>query len=207
MPSSSRARPNRVGIVALEDAVAVAIEAERHAVSGDHGVQGAHIAEGVFGFELEVSGEDLAGGVVLKTDEGELGAAAFEPVVAAGVGEHHHAEAGTAQAAGAVLARAALLRGSQLGSAQDAAHGLTTDAELLLGVQFFKEMRIVEAPILAARQLQDGLSQGSGQSPGHGSSAIAVAYPIDAVGTIAPLEPLHPAAHSTAADEQLRLRS
>ena len=55
-----------VGIVALEDAVAVAVEAERHAVSGDHGVRCAHIAESVFGFELKMSGEDLAGGVILK---------------------------------------------------------------------------------------------------------------------------------------------
>jgi hypothetical protein len=107
-----------VGIVALEDAVAVAIKAEGHAVSHDHGVRRTHIAEGVFGFKLEVSGEDLAGGVVLKTDESEFGAAAFEPVMAAGVGEHHHAEARTAQAAGAILTGAALLRGSQLSGAQ-----------------------------------------------------------------------------------------
>ena len=111
-----------VGIVALKDAVAVAVEAEGHAVGGDHGVQSAEIAESVFRFELEVGGEDLAGGVILKADEGEFGAAAFEPIMAAGVGEHHHAEAGTAQAAGAILARAALLRRSQLGAAQDATH-------------------------------------------------------------------------------------
>ena len=49
-----------VGIVALEDAMAVAVEAERDAVSDNHGVQGAEIAEGIFGFELEVSGEDLS---------------------------------------------------------------------------------------------------------------------------------------------------
>ena len=41
-------------------------------MGGDHGVQSAKIAEGIFGFELEVSGQDLAGGVVLKADEGEL---------------------------------------------------------------------------------------------------------------------------------------
>src|SRR5271167_2616399 len=134
-----------VGIVALEDAVAVAVEAERHAVRGDHGVQSAQIAEGVFGFELKMSGEDLAGGVVLKADEGEFGAAAFEPIMAAGVGEHHHAEAGTAQAASAVLARAALLRGSDFGTAQDAAHALAAERQMLFAVEFLAEMRIVEA--------------------------------------------------------------
>src|ERR1035437_5007063 len=76
-----------VGIVALEDAVAVVVEAEGDAMRGDHGLQGAKIAERIFGFELEVSGQDLTGGVILKADERELGAAAFEPVVPAGIGE------------------------------------------------------------------------------------------------------------------------
>ena len=180
-----------VGIVALENAVTIAVQAERHAVSADHGVQGAQIAEGVFRFELKMGREDLAGGVILKADEGELGAAAFEPIMTAGVGEHHHAEARTAQAAGAVLARAALLRGSQLGRAQNAAHGLATDLEILLRVQFFAEMRIVEAGILGACQCENGAPQASGQSPGHGPSAIAMMHPSDRVGAIAALEPLH----------------
>ena len=125
-----------MGIVALEDAVAVAVEAERDAMGGDQGVQGAEIAEGIFGFELEVSGQDLAGGVVLKADEGELGAAAFEPVMAAGIGERHHAEAWTGRPAGAVLARPALLRRRQFGGAQEAAHGFAADREVLLGRSF-----------------------------------------------------------------------
>src|ERR1019366_9287554 len=66
-----------VGIVALEDAAAVAVEAKRDAMRGDHGAESAEIAERIFGFELEVSGQDLAGGVILKGDESELGAAAF----------------------------------------------------------------------------------------------------------------------------------
>src|SRR5208283_3957034 len=89
-----------VGIVALEDGVTVAIEAERDAMGGDHGVEGAEITDGIFGFELEVRGEDLAGGVVLKAEEGERGAAAFEPVVAAGIGERHHAETRAGRASG-----------------------------------------------------------------------------------------------------------
>jgi hypothetical protein len=48
-----------VGIVALKDGVAVAVEAERNAVRDDHGVQSAEIAERIFGFELELSGENL----------------------------------------------------------------------------------------------------------------------------------------------------
>jgi hypothetical protein len=154
-------------------------------------VHSAEITESVFRFKLKVSGEDLAGGVVLKADQGELGAAAFQPIMAAGVGEHHHAEAGTAQAAGAVAARTALLRRSQLGRTQDATHGLTTDLEFLFRVQFFAEMRIIEALILAARQLEDGPAQASGQSPGHGPSAIAMVHPSHRFGAVTPLEPLH----------------
>jgi hypothetical protein len=78
-------------------------------------VQGAKIADGIFGFELKVSGEDLAGGVVLKADESERGTAAFEPVMTASVGERHHAETRTGRASGTILPQPALLRGSQFG--------------------------------------------------------------------------------------------
>ncbi|HKV81594.1 MAG TPA: hypothetical protein VJP02_25835 [Candidatus Sulfotelmatobacter sp.] len=44
-----------LGIVALEDAMAIAVETERDAVSGDHGAQSEEIPGSVFGFELEVS--------------------------------------------------------------------------------------------------------------------------------------------------------
>ena len=106
-----------VGVVALKDGVAIVVEAEGNAVGGDHGVQSAQIADSIFRFELEVSGEDLAGGVVLKTDEGEGGATALEPIVAASIGEDHHAETRTGRASGAILAGPAFLRRGQLGSA------------------------------------------------------------------------------------------
>jgi hypothetical protein len=106
-----------MGIVALEDGVAIVVEAEGSAVGSDHGVESAQIADGIFRFELEVSGQDLAGGVVLKTDESERGFTALEPIVAAGIGEDHHAETRTGRAAGAILAGPAFLRRGQLGSA------------------------------------------------------------------------------------------
>jgi hypothetical protein len=129
----------------LKDGVAVAIEAERNTVRDDHGVHSAEIAESIFGFELEGSGQDLAGGVVLKADQGKGGAAAFEPVMAAGVGERHHAETRTGRASGTILPRPALLRGSQFRCPQDAAHGLAADGEIFLVAEFFRQMRIVEA--------------------------------------------------------------
>src|SRR5258708_29403818 len=102
-----------VGIVGLEDAVAVAVETEWDAMSDNHGPESAEIAECICDLELEVSGEDLSGGVVLKADESELGAAAFEPVMTAGIGERHHAEAWAGWSAGAVLTRPAFLRRGQ----------------------------------------------------------------------------------------------
>ena len=139
-----------VGIVARKDGVAIAVEAAGDAVGGDHGVEGAEIAESIFGFELEVRGKDLAGGVVLPADEGEDGATALEPVVATGVGEDHHAETRAGRATGAVLARPALVRRSPLGGAQDTAHGFAAHGQALLSAKFFYQMGIVEAPILAA---------------------------------------------------------
>jgi hypothetical protein len=102
------ARPVR--IITLKDIVAVAIQTQRDAMRGDHGVQHTQIAKRIFGFELETCGKDLTGGVILKTDQRELRAAAFEPIMTAGIGEHHHAEAWTRRPAGAILARPALLR-------------------------------------------------------------------------------------------------
>ena len=62
-----------VGIVALEDTVAIAIEAEGDAVGGDYGVQAAEVADGVFGFELKAGGGDTAGGVVGEAEQSEQG--------------------------------------------------------------------------------------------------------------------------------------
>lgn len=79
-------------VVALKDGVTIVVEAERNAVGRDHGAPSAQIADGIFRFDLDVSGQDLAGGVVLKADQSEPGATALEPIMAAGIGERHHGE-------------------------------------------------------------------------------------------------------------------
>jgi hypothetical protein len=56
-----------VGIVALEDRVAVTVEAERDAVGGDQGAQAAEIAESIFCFPLKVRGQNLVGSVVTES--------------------------------------------------------------------------------------------------------------------------------------------
>src|SRR5258708_30084051 len=65
-----------VGIVALEDAVAVAGETEWGVMSDKHCPGGAEMTEGIFGFGLGVSGGGLDGGGVLLNDERGLRAAA-----------------------------------------------------------------------------------------------------------------------------------
>ena len=99
--------------------------------------ESAEIAESIFGFELEVSGQDLTGGVVLKTDESELGAAALEPIMTAGIGKRHHAKAWAGRPAGAVLPRPALLGRGQFRAPQDAANGFAADAEVLFEREVF----------------------------------------------------------------------
>jgi len=106
-----------VGVVALKDGAAIVVEAEANAVGSDHGVHTAQLADGIFRFELEVSGQHVAGGVVLKTDRCACGVAAFEPIVAAGIGESHHAETRAGRAPGAILTGPAFLRRGQFGGA------------------------------------------------------------------------------------------
>ena len=180
-----------VGIVTLKDAMAVVVEAERDAMGSDHGVQGAEITESILGFELEVRSQDLAGGIVLKANESELGAAALQPVMAAGIGERHHTHAGARQTTGAILARPAFLGRSQFCAPQETAHGLPADLEILLSMKLFAKMGIVEALILAASQVQNQLLLGKRQSPRHLPPAIAVLYPGNRIGLIAAFEPLH----------------
>ena len=84
-----------MGIIALKNIVAIAIQTQRDAIGSDHGMQNAQIAKRIFGFALEARGKDLTGGVILKTDQCELWAAAFEPIMTAGISEHHHAETRT----------------------------------------------------------------------------------------------------------------
>ena len=180
-----------VRIVALEQAVAIAIEAEGNAVGGEEGVQTAEVAGGVFGFELEVRGADAAGGVVEQAEQGEERAATLEPVMTAGIALQHHAEAWTTGAARAIVAWPTFLRGRPFGVAKNAAHALAAEGEALVGHKFLLEMGVVEAGVLAACQFQNTLTKGGGQGPGFGSTPVAMPHPGGGVGLEAALEALH----------------
>jgi len=108
-----------------------------------------------------------------------------------GIGEHQHAEARAWDAAAAISASTTFLRGSQFGGPQNAPHCFPAERQIFLSAQFLREMRIVEANILAACQFENRPALSSGESPGHGPSTIAVMHPGHGIGTVAPLEPLH----------------
>src|ERR1700736_2811845 len=96
----------------------------------------------------------------------------------AGIGEHHHAEARARDSTTAILASAALLRRSQFGSSQNAPHRFAAESQVFLGAKFLREMRIVEALILAAGQAQDQLLLGKRNGPRHTLSTIPMLHPI-----------------------------
>ena len=180
-----------VRIVALEQAVAIAIEAEGNAVSGEEGVQTTEVAGGVFGFELESGGGNAASGVVEQPEQGEERAAALEPVMTAGIALQHHAEAGAAGAASTILARTSFLRRRAFGVAKNAAHALAAEGDAFVGDEFLLEMGVVEAGVFAACQFEDTLTKGGGQGPRFGSAAVAMPHPGGGVGLEAALEALH----------------
>jgi hypothetical protein len=97
-------------------------------------------------------------------------------------------EAWAGRSAGAVLTRPALLRRSQFRSPQEAAHGLAADGEPILGAKSFRQMEIVEAPVLAAGQAQDQLLLGNRKRPTAWASAIPVLDPADGIGPITVFE-------------------
>jgi hypothetical protein len=71
------------------------------------------------------------------------------------------------------------------------AHRFAADGEILRGTKFFRQVRIVEALILAAGQAQDQLLLGKGNGPRHGTSAIAMLYPADGIGLITAFKTLY----------------
>src|SRR6202045_1564113 len=153
--------------------------------------KGAQITHGIFRLPLKLRGQDLPSGVILKAHQSELGTAAFQPIVATGIGEHHHAEARARDSTTAISASATFLRRGQFGSSQNTPRRFAAERQISLGAKFLREMRIVEALILAARQAQDQLLLGKRNGPRPALSTIAMLHPIQGIGLITALQPLH----------------
>ena len=160
-------------VVANEDAVAIAVEAEGNAEAAQQAAEQAEIAAGIFGGE-EFGDQDFAGGVVEKAEQGKLRAAIFQPAVQAGVEQHHFAFASARQAALAMGGSASFTGRADSGRAQQTAEGLAPEREAFLLDQFFAEVMVVEAGIGGAGQMQDAVPQAIRQAAMAGSSAAGV---------------------------------
>ena len=88
-------------VVADKDAVVIAVKTKGKTVTAQQAAKQPEIAASVFGGE-KFGDHDLAGSVVEKAEQGELGAAIFEPAVQAGIEQEHFAFTGTCEAAQAM---------------------------------------------------------------------------------------------------------
>ena len=160
-------------VVANEDAVAIAIEAERYAEAAQQAVEQAEIAASVFSGE-EFGDEDFAGGVVEEAEQGKLRAAIFQPAMKAGVEQQHFAFPSARQTALAMGGSASLTGRADSGRAQQTAKGLAPEREAFLLDQFFAEVMVVETGIGGAGQMQDAVPHAIRQAAMAGSSAAGV---------------------------------
>ena len=162
-----------VGIVANEDATAVAIEGGGDAEAAKQALEQVEVAFGGFR-EEELGGKNLTGGIVLHAENSEAGAAALEPVVGAAVELDEFSFTRRAQTALAMGGSAAFTGRAEAFLAKKAAQGLATERESFDLVEFFGEMVVVEASILGAGQTQDSQASEIGQAAVAGPAAVGV---------------------------------
>src|SRR6266404_5675336 len=139
-------------VIADEDTVAVAIQAERYAEAAQQAVEQEKITARVFGGE-EFGNQDFACGVVQECEQGKLRAAILQPVVQASVEQQHLALTSTRQTALAMGRSATLTGRANPGRAQQTTEGFATEREAFLLDQFFTEVMVVEAGIGSADQM------------------------------------------------------
>jgi len=134
-----------------------------------------HVEIAFSGFrEEELSGQDLAGGIILHAKQGEARTAACEPVVRAAVELHEFAFASHTQTALAMSGRTALARGAVAFLAQEAAQGFATERKAFDLVELFAKVVVVEPSIFGAIQAQDRLTSALGQAARAGPAAVGV---------------------------------
>lgn len=160
-------------VVAHEDAVAIAVETERNAVAAQQSVEQAEIATSVFGGK-ELRDQDFAGGIVEKAEQGEFGAALFEPAVQAGVEQKHFAFASAGQTALAVSGSAPFAERADPGGTQQAAKSLATERDAFDLTELLAEMMVVETDVARAGQGEDASAQWLGKTARAGAAAADV---------------------------------
>lgn len=162
-----------VGVIADEDAEAIAVEGHWQPGLGGEAAQQGEIAVEVLG-RAEVQGQDGARRIVDGAQE-EQGRAGAEPVERAAIDEDETAEGGMARAAGAVLGWAAPALGGQALRPPQPADGAPTDGQALTLPELLGAVAVIEVPIR-------GLDQRSHAVPdldGQGSGREAATQPVD----------------------------
>lgn len=160
-------------VVANEDAMAIAVEAEGNAVAPQDAAEQAEITVGVFGGE-KLGGQDLAGGVVEQGKQSEFGAALFEPAMQAGIEQQHLSFAGARETAQAMSRSPSFARRAQSGRTQETTEGFAAEREAFDLTELLMEMMIVESGIAGAGQSENALAQRIGQAARAGTAAADV---------------------------------
>ena len=166
MPSSSSARPHLrrklparqlfghrpVVVIALESPVLIAIHCPWNSPAFHHMAQCSQISRAVFRLGLKARRRHLSGRIVDPADDGQHRPAAFQPVVPAGVGEHHHAFLRTSLSARPILRRPPLLWRPNLRLAQDPPHARPAQSDSFGCGELLLQVRVVEPYVLSAGQ-------------------------------------------------------
>lgn len=83
------------------------------------------------------------------------------------------------------------MRGGPLGVTQNAADALAAEGETFVLDELLLKMGVVEASILAPRQIDNALTQFGDQGPGLGLPPVAMPHPVRGMGLEAAFEALH----------------
>jgi hypothetical protein len=160
-------------VVANEDAVTIAVEAERNAAAAQQAAEQAEIAASVFGGK-EFGDGNFAGRVVEEAQQGQLRAALFQPAVQTAIHEQRLALARPAKPALAMGGSAAFARGADPGRTQQTAEGLAAERKAFDLTELFAKVMVVETGIGGASQLQDAIPHALGQAAVAGPPAADV---------------------------------
>ncbi len=159
--------------IALEDAVAIAVDRDGPAVRADEGVEDPEVAIGVF-FRAEEGGGHCVGRVVDGAVEDEARATPFEPRVLTGIELEEQALLGHPLASPPIPARSPRARAGQARSHEPAVDGPVGHRQATLLDEDFGEVLVVEAGIGGPGQAEDPLPEGIGQAVVGWSAPIAV---------------------------------
>lgn len=145
-------------LVAMKDAMPVAVGRERQAVSTGHGFEEAEVAVSVLRV-AKLASDHRPGGIIHPGEERQPGTAPFQPVVCAAIDLQQHPRARHALAATAMAARPAAFGTLESGPVQDPAQRGVGDVEAFALGQELLEVQMVHLRVGGLRERGDGIAQ------------------------------------------------